>query len=91
MFIHIVKSGCYIYINVSEIPSDNCGKYVTHAQNIILTLTGLGFFDMLRFGGHLPPSNFVVTEPIKTKFCTAVEHPSVSLNVTKIYIELMTS
>ena len=55
MFPHIVGSGCYIYINVSEIHSGNCGKFTAHAQNIILTLIGLGFFDMFRWGADAAP------------------------------------
>ena len=74
-----------IDINVSEIHSGNCGKSTAHAQNIILILIGLGFFDMFRFGsGIFSRSIFVVSEPITTKFCTAIDHQSVSLNMEKI-------
>ena len=51
MFPNIVERDCYIYISVSEIHSGNCEKSTVHGQNIILTLIGLGFFDMFRFGG----------------------------------------
>ena len=51
MFSHIVENGCYIYINVSEIHSGNCGKFTAHAWNIILTLIELGCFRHVQVGG----------------------------------------
>ena len=85
MFLHIVESGCYICINVSETHSDNCGK---HAQNTILILIGQGFLTCLGLGGR--PSIFV-SEPITKKFCTVIDHQSVSLNTKKVCIKVMTS
>ena len=55
-FPHTVESGYYIYINVSEIHSGNCGKSTAHTQNVILTLIGLGLFDMFLEGrGDIRP------------------------------------
>ena len=62
-FPHIVKSDFYIYIDVSEIHSGNCGKSTAYAQNFILTLIVLGFFYMFWFKEH-PPSIFVISELI---------------------------
>ena len=86
MFPHILESACYIDINTSEIHSGSCEKCIAHAQNIILILIGLGFFDMFRFfpgggGGTGTPSIFIISEPIRTKFCTAIDQQSVSLNM----------
>ena len=87
----IVESACYIHINVSEIHSGNYGKSTAHAQDIIVTLIGLGFMTCLGWGGHPSPSNFVVSEPVTTKVCTAIDHRTVSLNMKKICIKLVTS
>ena len=51
-----------------------------------LTLTGLGFFDMFRFGGGADAFIFVifvVCEPIPTKFCTGIDNQSISSNMQK--------
>ena len=87
MFPHTVESGCHIDINFSEqkvIHACNGGKSAAHPQNIILILIRLGFFDMFRLGEGSIPSIFVVSEPIRTKFCTAIDHQSVGLNMNKI-------
>ena len=85
--LYIVESGCYINISVSEIHSDNCGNSTAHAQNIILSPNRTGLFLTylgLRGRGQLSPSIFIVSEPVVTKFCTAIDHQSVSLNMKKI-------
>ena len=58
-----------------------------------LTLIGLGFFlTCLGLGGGIcPPCIFVVSEPSTIKFCTGIDHQSLSSNMEKICIELMTS
>ena len=59
----------------------------------LLTLIGLGFFDIFRFEGAdaAPLIIFVVCGPIATKFCTGIDNQSISSNMEKIYIKLMTS
>ena len=56
-----------------------------------LALIGLGFFDIFRFGGCCPPIIFVVCEPIATKFCKGIDNQSISSNIEKNCINLMTS
>ena len=61
------------------------GIVLRMSRTLFLTLIGLGLFDMFRFGrGHTLLSIFVVSEPITTKFCTAIDYQSVSLNMKKI-------
>ena len=51
-----------------------------------LTLIGLGFFDMFRFGrgGSISPQCiFIVSGPITMTFCTGIYHQSVSSNMKK--------
>ena len=55
-----------------------------------LTLIGLGFSDMLRFGGAgggevsiSPQCIFIVSGPITMTFCTGIYHQSVSSNMKK--------
>ena len=52
-----------------------------------LTLIGLGFFDMFRFGrggGSISPQCiFIVSGPITIIFCTGIYHQSISSNMKK--------
>ena len=51
-----------------------------------LCLTCLGW------GGRMPtPIMLVVCGPIATKFCTGIDNQSISSNMEKMYIKLMTS
>ena len=51
-----------------------------------LTLIGLGFFDIFRFGGRRmlsPLIIFVVCSLIATKFCTGIDNQSISSDMEK--------
>ena len=54
-----------------------------------LTLIGLGFFDIFRFGEGAdtapPPIIFVVCGPIKTNFCTGIDNQSISSNMENLH------
>ena len=49
-----------------------------------LTLIGLGFYDVFRFGGGGGGRIiFVVCGPIATKFCTGIDNQSISSDMEK--------
>ena len=52
----------------------------------ILTLIGMGFFDIFRFGRQMlpPPIISVVCGPVATKFFTAINNQSITSNIEKI-------
>ena len=55
-------------------------------ENSIL-ISCQGFFDMFRFGDSI----FIVSQSIITKFCTAIEQQSVSLNMKRSCMKSRTS
>ena len=64
-------------------------KLSTITKNV-LSVFRLGFFDILRFGGE-GWIIFVVCGPISAKFCTGIDNQSISSNMEKYCIKLMTS